>query len=194
MATGIRDYYAARKGNSNGIPVVHVIADIAGSSYAAQTDAYLPPRGARICGNDWSRTLRNHFAPPGGTNGTDPRPVYVIINGVSNSTSHAQWKMLELHIEPGGGAEDYSARITAWRNLIDSVQAPPPRLTNARLANGTFQFTFPGQRGRTNRVEATTDYADWVTVTNVFGTNAPITIRDTNALVNPQRIYRVRQL
>jgi len=194
MASGIRDYYAARKGNSNGIPVVHVIIDIAGASYAGQTDAYLPPRGVRICGNDWSRTLRNTFAPPVGTNGSDPRPVYMIINGVSNSPSHAQWQLLDLHIEPGGGAEDYSARIAAWRRIIDSVQAPPPRLTDARLTNGAFQFTFPGQRGRTNRVECTTDYADWTTVTNVFGTNAPITFRDTNALVNPGRAYRVRRL
>jgi hypothetical protein len=194
MTNGIREYYAARKGNSNGIPVVHVIIDIAGASYLAQTDAYLPPRGVRICGNDWSRTLRNTFAPPGGTNGSDPRPVYIIINGVSNSTSHAQWQLLELHIEPGGGAEDYTARIAAWRNIIDSVQAPPPRLTNTRLTNDTFQFTFPGQRGRTNRVECTTNFIDWTTVTNTFGTNAPITFRDTNAAVNPQRVYRVRRL
>jgi hypothetical protein len=195
MATGIRDYYAARKGTSNGIPVVHAVIDIAGPSYVAQTDAYLPPRGVRICGNDWSRTLRNTFAPPStGTNGPDPRPVYIIINCVSNSPSHAQWQLLDLHIEPGGGAEDYSARIAAWRNLIDSVQAPPPRLTNVALSAGTFQFTFPGQRGRTNRVESTTNFVDWTTVTNTFGTNAPITFRDTNAAVNPQRGYRVRRL
>src|SRR6185295_1571155 len=191
MATGIRDYYAARKGTSNGIPVAHVIIDIAGPLYEAQTDAYLPPRGARICGNDWSRTLRNYFAPPGGTNGSDPRPVYLIINGVSNSTSHAQWQLLELHIEPGGGAEDYSARIARWRNIIDSVRAPPPVLRNARLNGGAFEFTVPGQRGRTNRVESTTNFINWTTVTNFFGTNAPIVIRDTNALQRDRRLYRV---
>ena len=194
MATGIRDYYAARKGTSNGIPVLHVLIDISGASYVGQTDTYLTNRGVRICGSDFSRTLRNTFAPPGGTNGTDPRPVYMIINGVSNSTSHAQWQLLELHIQPGGGAQDYSARIAAWRNIIDSVQASPPRLSNTGLTNGTFQFTFPGQRGRTNRVECTTNCVDWTTVTNTFGTNAPITFRATNAAVNPQRVYRVRRL
>jgi len=194
MATGIRDYYAARKGTSNGIPVLHVVIDIAGASFAGQTDTYLLPRGGRICGNDWSRTLRNSFAPTGGTNGTDPRPVYMIINCVSNSPSHPQYQLLELHIEPGGGAEDYTARINAWRNLIDSVQAPPPRLTNVLRTNNTFQFTFPGQRGRTNRVECTTNFTDWAVVTNTFGTNLPITFRDTNALVNPRRFYRVRRL
>jgi hypothetical protein len=191
MATGIRDYYAARKGTSNGIPVVHVVIDIAGSLYEAQTDAYLPPRGVRFCGNDWSRTLRNYVAPPGGTNGSDPRPVYMIINGVSNSTSHAQWQLLDLHIQPGGGAEDYSARIARWRYLIDSVQAPPPVLTNARLNGSTFEFTVPGQRGRTNRVESTTNFVNWTTVTNLFGTNAPIVIRDPNALQRDRSLYRV---
>jgi hypothetical protein len=191
MATGIRDYYAARKGTSNGIPVVHAIIDIGGASSVPRTDALLTNRGVRVCGTDFSRTLRNTFAPPGGTNGTDPRPVYMIINGVSNSTSHAQWQLLMLHIEPGGGAEDYTARINAWRNVIDSVQAPPPRLTGARRAGDTFEFVVPGQRGRTNRVECTTNFTHWTTVTNLFGTNAPITIRDPNAAANPQRFYRV---
>ncbi len=191
MGTGIRDYYAARKGTSNGIPVAHVIIDIAGSSYISQTDAYLPPRGVRICGNDLSKVLRNYIAPPGGTNGADPRPVYMIINGVSNSTSHAQWQLLDLHVEPGGGPEDYSVRIARWRNLIDSVQAPPPVLKNARFNDSAFEFTVPGQRGRTNRVESTTNFVNWTTVTNLFGTNAPIVIRDPNALQRDQRLYRV---
>ncbi len=94
----------------------------------------------------------------------------------------------------GGGAQDFSTQMAGFRNIIDSVQAPPPRLTNVALNAGTFQFTFPGQRGRTNRIEYTTNFVDWSAVTNVFGTNAPITFRETNATVNPQRVYRVRRL
>jgi hypothetical protein len=99
--------------------------------------------------------------------------------------------LLELHIEPGGGAEDYSARIARWRNIIDSVQAPPPRITNTRTSGGAFEFTILGQRGRTNRVECTTNFVDWTTITNVFGTNAAVVVRDANDVRNPARFYRV---
>jgi thiol-disulfide isomerase/thioredoxin len=196
MTNGIRAYFQNRNGTSNGIPVVYVIANLEpSSSWQTQTDAYLPPRNIRICGNDYTPTsinqIRNLFGPPGGTNSSNPRPVYAIINCVSNSPSHAMWQVLAAHAEPGGGAEDYTARINAWRNAMDSVQAPPPRLTGAKRVGGTFEFVVPGQRGRTNRVEATTDFAEWTTVTNLFGTNAAITIRDTNASVNPSRSYRV---
>ena len=99
----------------------------------------------------------------------------------------------------GGGAQDFSARIAEWRNTIDSVQAPPPPLTNARLTDGRFEFTFPGQRGRTNVVESATmagpaSFLDWTVLTNVFGTNAAITFRDANASLNERRFYRVRRL
>jgi len=69
-----------------------------------------------------------------------------------------------------------------------------PQLANARLSGDAFQFTFPGQRGHTNRVECTTNFVDWTVVTNAFGTNAPITFRDTNILLNGWQFYRVRRL
>jgi thiol-disulfide isomerase/thioredoxin len=196
MTNGIRAYFENRKGTSNGIPVVYVIANLEPStSWQAQTDAYLPPRNVRICGNDYTPTrtnqIRDLFGPPGGTNGPNPRPVYVIINCVSNSPSHPMWQVLMAHAEPGGGAEDYSVRISAWRNIIDSVQAPPPRITGTKSDGNNFEFVVPGQRGRTNRVERTTDLGQWTTVTNLFGTNAPITIRDPAAGANSHRFYRV---
>ena len=167
------------------------------SVWQGQTDTFLRSYNVNACGNDYTltthQTIRNLFAPPSPTN-SDPRPVFVAINCLSNSPSHAHWQVLLMEFYNGGGAQDFSARIAAWRNTIDSVQAPPPLLANARLTDGGFEFTFPGQRGRTNRVECTTNLLDWATVTNTFGTNAPITFRDTNAAVNPQRVYRVRRL
>jgi hypothetical protein len=65
-------------------------------------------------------------------------------------------------------------------------------MTNVRLTNGVFQFTFPGQRGRTNRVEGTTNFVDWTILTNVFGTNAPIVFGDTLLPTEP-RFYRIRR-
>jgi len=172
------------------------------SVWQGQTDTFLRSYNVNACGNDYTltthQTIRNLFAPPSPTN-SDPRPVFVAINCLSNSPSHAHWQVLLMEFYNGGGAQDFSARIAAWRNTIDSVQAPPPLLANARLTDGGFEFTFPGQRGRTNRVEYSTmaspgGLPDWTLVTNVFGTNAPITFRETSVLLNERRVYRLRRL
>ena len=119
--------------------------------------------------------------------------VFLAINCVSNSPSHARYQVLINDYSNGGGQFDFTSLLTnSYRRILDSVQAPPPVLTAPQLSAGAFEFTVPGQRGRTNRVEATTNFVDWLTVTNVFGTNAPIRIRQTPA--EPERFYRVRRL
>ena len=176
--------------------MAYVIANMEPASvWQGQTDVFLRSYGENVCGNDYtatnSKSIRNLFAPPNSTPGGDPRPVFVVINCVSNSPSHSQWQLILKEFYDGGGAFDFTARIAAWRALIDSVQAAPPRLTNALLAGSGFEFSFPGQRGRTNRVECSTDFLNWITLTNVFGTNAPIRFRDTNVLTRDRRFYRV---
>jgi hypothetical protein len=166
------------------------------AAWQGQTDSFLASYKDRVCGNDYtsltlSKGVRNLFARPNATPGGDPRPVFVAINGVANSPSHAQWQVLFVEYYDGGGGIDFSARIAAWRALIDSVRAPAPRLMNPLVSNGTFQFTLPGQRGRTNRVEFTKDFLNWTPITNVFGTNAPVVIRDTNSFQDDRRFYRV---
>jgi len=195
MVTNIGHWYRDRKGTSNGIPVVHVVANLErDASWQAQTDTFLRARGVSICGNDYTTTnvnvVRNLFAPPTPSN-PNPRPVFAVINCMSNSPSHPQWQLLINHIEAGGGAKNYSANIAAWRTIIDSVQAPPPAITDARWNGGMFEFTIPGQRGRTNRVELSTNLLDWVTLTNVFGTNGPVSIREPDTGENPERFFRV---
>jgi len=165
------------------------------SSYQGQTDTFLRNNGVKICGNDYvpRHGLRNLFVTPS-ADPLLPRPVFVAINCVSNSPSHAHWRILIDDSFQGGSGFDFTSNIARWRDVIDSVQAPAPEITNARLTNGVFQFTFPGQRGRTNRVEGTSNLLDWTTVTNVFGTNAPITFRDVNALPTERLFYRIRRL
>src|SRR5262249_23487556 len=104
-----------------------------GASWQGQTDAFLKATNITVCGNDYTATshqgVRNLFAPPNATN-SDPRPVFLAINGLSNSPTHRQWQVLFDDYSNGGGARDYSAAVTQWRRIIDSVQAPPPALTN----------------------------------------------------------------
>lgn len=196
MVTNIGHWYRDRQGTSNGIPVVHVVANLErDSSWQAQTDTFLRARGVSICGNDYTTTnvnvVRDLFAPPNPPSNPNPRPVFVVINCVSNSPSHSQWQLLVKHIEAGGGAKNYSANISAWRTIIDSVQAPAPAITDTRLNGGIFEFTIPGQRGRTNRVELSTNLVDWVTLTNVFGTNGQVSIGEPDATENSERFFRV---
>ena len=162
--------------------------------YQAQTDAYLRNNTVAICGNDYTATnrypTRSLFVRPTSGN-PDPRPVFIAINCVSNSPSHSYRQLMVKDFYNGGGAIDFSSQITSWRRLIDSVEAAPPTITHARYTNGNFEFTIPGQRGRTNRVEGTTDLLNWATLTNVFGTNSPIVIRDPDAVQNEHRAYRI---
>lgn len=165
------------------------------ATWQAQTDSYLASFNTRICGNDYTATtlqvVRDLFAPPTPPTNPDPRPVFVAINCISNSLSRQYREVLINEFYNGGGAMDFSARVTAWRTVIDAVQAPRPRITDARLAANTFRFTIPGQRGRINRVECTTNFVNWTTITNITGTNAPVIVRDLNLLGNPRRFYRV---
>lgn len=169
------------------------------SQWQAQTDAFLRATNVTRCGNDYVGSakfgVRNLFAPPNSTN-SDPRPLFLAINGLSNSPSHQQWQVLISDFSNGGGAFDFTADVNRWRRILDAVQAGPPVLTNVPSSGAVsdFAFTFPGQRGRTNVVESSADLATWSVVTNVFGTNAPITVRDPDVPNSPRKFYRVRRL
>jgi len=166
------------------------------TSWQAQTDSFLGSYGVTVCGNDYTTTnvniVRNLFAPPTSSN-PSPRPVFVVINCVSNSPSHAYRELLVNEIYAGGSAQDFGPSIANWRRIIDSVQAPSPTITGTRISNGLFEFTIPGQRGRLNRVERSTNFQNWETFTDVFGTNGPVTIRQPDTAGNPNHFYRIVQ-
>jgi hypothetical protein len=169
--------------------------------WQGQTDTFMTGYNVRVCGNDYLaqgvqvQLVRNLFASPNPPTNPDPRPVFAAINCISNLPVRRYREVLINEFYNGGGSQDFSMNITNWRNVIDAVQAPPPLITDARFAtNDVFRFTVPGQRGRINRVEGTTNLIDWVTVTNITGTNAPVIVRDTNVLSNPRRFYRVLRL
>src|SRR5262245_39325561 len=102
------------------------------STWQAQTDSFLRATNINRCGNDYVGStkfgIRNLFAPPNATN-SDPRPLFLAINGRSNSPSHRQWQVLISDFSNGGGSFDFNPAINGWRAILDSVQAPPPTLT-----------------------------------------------------------------
>lgn len=192
----ILDHYASLKGTSNGLEVVFIAVNIEASTASnlqPRTDDFVASHGYPLVCNDYLRTnntvlsngvVRALFQPRN-------QPVFVAINGVTNSPSHRPWELLINYL--GYGQTDFRQTVTNFRAVLDSVQAPPPRITEPRHEGDAFGFTIPGQRGRTNVVECTTNFMDWFTVTNVFGTNAPVRVIDSGATNKDPRFYRVNR-
>ena len=191
-----------RGGNNHGLPVAYVGVSILAQDYfQPYVDEFIDEFGISVCANDYNS---NPLLGPVHTNGVHDlfqvpflKPVFVVINCVSNSPSRLPDQLL---LNVGGGQTDeaaWNALIVNIRYAIDSVTAPPPELTNVRASGGRVQFTFPGQIGRTNVVEVTTDLrppVSWTPVTSYFGVNGPITFRDNSPLPGPRRYYRVRRI
>jgi len=191
--------FESLRGTKQGLPFLHVGVNIVPHSfYQQQAEVFIDEFGFHVCMNDYNarpadgrlqtNAVHDLFQQP------FLKPVIVIVNGVADSPTHSQWTML---LNEGGGAgspAEWNQAILRWIRTVDSVEAPLPRLTHVSRSNDVFQFTFPGQRGRTNRVECTTDFLNWTTLTNFTGTNAPVTFRDTSALATGPRFYRLRRL
>jgi hypothetical protein len=185
----------------HGIPVEHISANIVAYDFLqAQCDEFISDYSITLAANDYNS---NAALGPTQTNAvhdsfTTPlmKPLFVIINCVSNSPSHPQnVVLLNRAGAPGSGSvAEWNAAMTQWRALIDSVEAPPPMLTGVTLINGSVRFSFPGQRGRTNQVMVSSNLIHWTVLTNYSGTNTSITFRDPNTQGTSKRFYRLRRL
>jgi len=194
----IRDYYSLRGGNSQGLPVTYVgVSLLSQDFFQPYVDQFIDEFGINVCAHDYNGNSR---LGPVHTNGVHDlfqaqfvKPVLLVINCVSNSPTRAPGELL---FNMGGGPSDWPSTITSIRAAIDSVAAPPPRLTDARVLGGRLQFTFPGQMGRTNHVESTTNLLapdSWTLVRSYYGSNGPITFRDNGPFSLRQRFFRVRR-
>jgi hypothetical protein len=167
------------------------------AEYQETCETFINERGLELVANDYNA---DPARGPVQTNAVHDlfqnpylKPVFLVINCVSNSFSHLQWSLLVNTCCPPN-EPTVNQWLDQWRTTIDAVQAPAPLLTDVRWSGGTFEFTFPGQRGRTNSVEYTTNCVNWTVATNASGSTGPIIFRDTNARTNRNRLYRVRRL
>ena len=193
----VRDYYALRGGNNHGLPVTYVGVSLLSQDFLQPyVDQFIDEFSIQVCAQDYNA---NPLLGPVGTNGVHDlfqvpftKPVFLVINCVSNSPSRAPGQLL---LNLGGQQVDW-ATISTIRAAIDSVTAPTPRLTDARVSGGRFQFTFPGQIGVTNTVESTTNLLSpdsWIFVRSYYGSNGPVTFRDNGPFTLRQRFFRVRR-
>jgi hypothetical protein len=196
-SASIRDYFTFQNGNRHGVPVEHVSINIVSHASIQQAvDDFVDDLGLRICLNDFNNdpaqgrlqtnAVHDSFQIP------FIKPVFVIINCVSNSPTHPlNVLLLNRWGEP---IEGWGTAIDQWRALIDSVQAPPPQLTRAQWSSGVFRFVFPGQRGDTNQILCSSNLVDWSVLATHTGASGPTIFRDTNALHHARRFYQVRRL
>jgi thiol-disulfide isomerase/thioredoxin len=187
VEAGIVDWYAARNGNPYGVPVLHIAVNQEPASfYQNQTTSFVNQQGFGIVVNDYDSTSTNRVRFMFQSSG---QPIFVVINGVTNSPTHRPWQLLVNHL--GYGDRDFNVELANFRAIIDTVQGPvpAPQLGAARVAGADFEFALQTQPGRTYRVQTSDDLANWTTLRTVAGTNVPVLVRDTNAPPT-RRFYR----
>ena len=180
VKSDIVDYYAARGGNPSGVPILHIAANQeANSGYQAQTDSFVTQQGFNPVANDYgpglgTNRVRFMFQNSG-------QPIFVVINGVTNSPTHQPWQLLVNHL--GYGQTDFHTTLAGFRSVIDTVQspAPPPLLAAPRRTGTNFDFNFTAQTNRIYRVQTSTNLTNWVTLRSVSNVVGNTLFRDTNA-------------
>jgi thiol-disulfide isomerase/thioredoxin len=187
VETGIVDWYDARGGNPHGVPVLHVAVNQEASSfYQASTDNFINRQGFGITVNDYEGPVINPVRFQFITRG---QPLFVVINGVTNSPTHQPWQILVA--EQRYGETDFNETLAGYRAIIDAVQppAPAPRLGPPRRVGADFEFTLPTLPNRSYRLQSSSNLVDWTTLRAVTGSTNPVVIRETNAPAG-NRYYR----
>ena len=187
VSAGIADYYESRGGNPYGETVLHVaVNQEANSAYQSQTDSFVTQQGFNPVMNDYTATTVNRVRFLFQNSG---QPIFVVINGVTNSPTHQPWQLLVNHL--GYGQTDFSATLAGFRTIIDTVQspAPPPRLTAPKRTGTNFEFNFTALSNRVYRVQTSTNLTNWTTWRTISNANGNVLVRDTNTPPNG-RTYR----
>jgi hypothetical protein len=187
VKSDIKQYYQDRGGNADGLPVQVVYLNL--HELIDPTLTFVNAYGLAPVLDDGCYIAFTNFV--GG-----PTPHFVVINGVTNSSSHQPWEILYDQPTPVDcSSANIASTIQLLRNTIDSVKAGnvPPRWSRwRRLTGGALEFTINAQKGRTNRIECTTNFVNWTTVTNIVAATNTFTFQESTPASARQRFYRVR--
>ena len=190
VKSGIEEWYASRDGNPQGLPVLYLFVNQEPASFfQTQTTNYINANVSpeTIVLNDYgipdASLVRSSFQNSG-------QPVFVAINGLTNSPSHKPWQVLVNHL--GYGDRNFNDELANFRSIIDSVQ-PGLSFTvleNPRFFEDNFEFQFQTQSGQTYRVQQSSNLVDWTTIQTITGTDLPAIFRHPNAPADAN-YYRV---
>jgi hypothetical protein len=180
VKSAIHDHFQTIAGNADGIPVTVLYVSVA--STRTEVDTWMQTYGLDFVVDDTPQLETYDLYGGGGT------PKFVVINGVTNSTTHRPWEILYdfSGFDEVSTVPTLAAHINAVRGTL------LPELSNFRIfTNTTFRAAFRAQKGRTNIVEATKNWGGWTTITNIVGSNT-VRVFDSGMPQNPKRYYRVR--
>jgi hypothetical protein len=190
VETGIEQWYTTRGGNPQGLPVLYLFVNQESASFfQTQTTSFINTNLSpeTIVFDDYgvpdTSSVRSLFQRSG-------QPVFVAINGVTNSPSHKPWQVLVNHL--GFGDRNFNDEIASFRSMIDSVQPglTIPVLEKPQLLDANFEFQFQTQSGQTYRVQESSNMVDWTTIETITGTDLRRIFRHPNAPSNGN-FYRV---
>lgn len=108
IGPGIVDFYARQNGTAQDIDFIHVGVNLQGGAEVS-TQQFVDRYGFELVLNDFSAAVGLRFG--------DPQPIFAIINGVKNSSTHDQWELLFAN----SGFGNIGAPIQTFRRSIDSV-------------------------------------------------------------------------
>jgi hypothetical protein len=128
--TGIVEYYRTRGGNRDGIPVtviyINILDDESFPADRAATDEFIRTNHCDIVANDYFLDVYTQFRGDG-------TPFLVLINGVTNSTTHQAWQVLYTNRNNPNCIPD--TWINSLRTAIDAVEGNPFGRLMFSLAN-----------------------------------------------------------
>jgi len=182
VRANVRDYFNARGGNTDGLPVKLIYINVYNGDNTE--DWFIRTYGLDYVLDDYEQTVFRRYA--------SSVPTFLVINGVTNSTTHQPWEVVYKRI----GYD--SSTTTEIRNAVNSIRGTlATRITGPRLVtqgtNRYLEWQFFAQKGRTNIVQAKRRLFNtnepWLDLTNLVGTNV-LTFRELNPSSN--RFFRIR--
>lgn len=187
---GVVRHYAERSGNPHGVPVIHIAVNQESRGFfQPQTDSFVQQSGFGITLNDYDSTGTNKVRFLFQSSG---QPIFVAINGLTNSVSHKPWEVIVNHL--GYGETDFLQELAVFRSSMDSIKPPstPLMLGVPRpLPNGGLEFRVEGPPGVSCEVESSSDLKTWIRLETLLLTGGLQTIRDESSS-HGARYYRAR--
>lgn len=189
ILTEIDQWYDTREGNPDGIPVLHIGANLQADNNAANRNAtttFIRRYEFPLTIQDTSRRLQGRFGPTSG------QPTFVIINGVTNSATHKPWELLYARFSY---QDSTGTRPTgAFRAAIDSVQAGPPELREfAILPDGGLKLSVLGGPRAPLAVEWSTNLNQWLPTGTTLPADATFPYELPPLIGQPSAFLRVRR-
>ena len=185
LLQGVDQWYESRGGNPDGLEVVHVGVNLQGNQ-EAQTQNFIQRAGLELVLEDFNRKVANQFFPEGG------QPLFAIINGVTNSPSHAPWEL--VYSRRGYGERDFP--VAEFRAAIDAIKKPSPApvppsfIQISKHAEGGWLLELSTEPGRTYVIESSHNLKQWTVETSLVATSARESTRVGSAGNEPTRFYR----